>query len=66
MKFEILWNTGDIHWDNDPDEETFEGDYNDIQEYMNLTDEQLDDLKVDGYVYDTDEEIYCVKFISEN
>lgn len=34
-KFEILWNTGDYHWDNDPDEEYFTGTIEQLNNYIN-------------------------------
>ena len=34
-EFEIWWNTGDYHWDNDPDEEYFTGTIEQLNDYIN-------------------------------
>ena len=50
-KYEILWNTGDEYWDNEPDVEYY-ATLEDVIEEMELTEEQIAELKADGNIED--------------
>lgn len=50
-KYEILWNTGDEYWDNEPDVEYY-ATLEDVIKEMELTEEQIAELKADGNIED--------------
>ena len=52
-KYQILWNTGDDYWDNEPDVEYY-ATLEDVIEEIELTEEQIAELKADGNVVDKD------------
>ena len=52
-KYQILWNTGDDYWDNEPEVEYYATLENVIEE-IELTEEQIAELKADGNVVDKD------------
>lgn len=57
-KFEILQNTGDYHWDNDPDEEYFTGTIEQLNNYINnkVASRKLKQIGWDGEFADINED----------
>ena len=52
-KYQILWNTGDYYWDNEPEIEYY-ATLEDVIEEIELTEEQIAELNADGNVLDED------------
>lgn len=52
-RFTIAFNVrGDDHWDYQIDYETLEGTYDDVKNYLGLSDLQVEELKQENYLYD--------------
>ena len=66
-KFYLEWNTGDMYWDNTPDDETFYGTIDELKEHLDceIPSDFEEQLLTGDKIYDDGGETWCAQIAEE-